>query len=129
MWHLPVETGDIVEDCNPDVEPVSADFANRAGVILENLQKVDSGKKSWWQSFAGGVRGRPASRGNSGSDIEVVKGLNLTLYEGQCFAIVVRNPISSCKPILPLYCTTGGEELSHHPKIVAVVSAFYSAAS
>lgn len=131
MWHLPVETGDIVEDCNPDVEPVSVDFANRAGVILENLQKVDLGKKSWWQSFNGGVRGRPASRGNSRSDIEVVKGLNLTLYEGQCFAIVVSNPISVCKANFSRHCTVPLEvkELLHHPKIIALVWAFYSATS
>lgn len=74
---------------NPDIEPANSDLRTRPGVVLKNLRKVKLGKQSWWQSLWGGARGVSSLRVDADSDIEVVKGLNLTLYEGQCFAIVV----------------------------------------
>jgi len=86
---LEVETSDVVEERNnPDIEPANSDLRTRPGVVLKNLRKVKSGKQSWWQSLWGGARGVSSLRVDADSDIEVVKGLNLTLYEGQCFAIV-----------------------------------------
>lgn len=79
----------VEERNNPDIEPANSDLQTRPGVVLKNLRKVKSGKQSWWQSLWGGARGVSSLRVDADSDIEVVKGLSLTLYEGQCFAIVV----------------------------------------
>jgi len=55
---------------------------------MKELRQVNRRRMGWWQWISG--LGRSSQRNQDPvTDYEVVKGLNITLYEGQCFAIVV----------------------------------------
>ncbi|KAG0581666.1 hypothetical protein KC19_4G270200 [Ceratodon purpureus] len=84
---LEVDIPETSEESNPDIESVSFDLQSRAGIVIKELRQVSRRRKGWWQWLAGlGCRFRRDQ--NPVTKYEVVKGLNITLYEGQCFAIV-----------------------------------------
>jgi hypothetical protein len=86
-----VDSPETSEESNPDIEPVSIDLQSRAGIVMKELRQVNRRRKGWWQWLSGLGRGFRRNQ-NPITDYEVVKGLNLTLFEGQCFAIVVSSP-------------------------------------
>ena len=57
---------------------------------MKELRQVNR-RTGWWQWLAGLGRGFRRNQ-NPVTDHEVIKGLNITLYKGQCFEIVVSSP-------------------------------------
>eukprot|EP00897_Mesotaenium_endlicherianum_P005320 jgi/Mesen1/4816/ME000243S03991 len=90
------------EEHDPDMEAVGPQLRRRAAVVLTGLRKVyPRAQQHWWQVLGGKCirRKRPSASPSAGygggggsrradKDVEAVKGLSLTLYEGQTFAFL-----------------------------------------
>ncbi|KAL3695276.1 hypothetical protein R1sor_009352 [Riccia sorocarpa] len=73
---------------DPNMEPVEPELARKAVIICKDLKKAYGRKKRWWQFWdIEGGRGQ-SSRQQWRPESEVIKGLNINLYEGQLFAFV-----------------------------------------
>ncbi|KAG6542864.1 hypothetical protein Mapa_015768 [Marchantia paleacea] len=85
---LDVDPRQPVQEDDPNMEPVEPELARKAAIICKDLKKTYHRKKKWWQFWdIEGGRGQ-ASRQQWKRESEVIKGLNINLYEGQLFAFV-----------------------------------------
>ncbi|KAL2632396.1 hypothetical protein R1flu_017082 [Riccia fluitans] len=83
-----VDSRQPVQEDDPNMEPVEPELARKAVIICKDLKKAYRKKKKWWQFWdIEGGRGQ-SSRQQWRPESEVIKGLNINLYEGQLFAFV-----------------------------------------
>ncbi|GBG79474.1 hypothetical protein CBR_g29620 [Chara braunii] len=75
---------------NVDMEPVGEAVHKKAAVVLRNLRKVfPRNQRPWWKLWSGWLDARNrVSATRKDYQSVAVKGLTLTMYEGQCFAFL-----------------------------------------
>jgi hypothetical protein len=75
------------------VEAVDPEIASKVAIVCRDLRKAYYKKRKWWQFWdIEGGRGQ-ASKQQWKPESEIIKGLNLNLYEGQLFAFVVSGSV------------------------------------
>ncbi|CAM6104482.1 unnamed protein product [Calypogeia fissa] len=80
------QTAGVQDD--PNVEAVDTAIASKVALVCRNLRKAYYKKKKWWQFWdIEGGRGQ-GSKWQWKPESEIIKELNLNLYEGQLFAFV-----------------------------------------
>lgn len=93
LWFSVDQTANAQDD--PNVEAVDPAISSKVALVCRNLRKAYYKKKKWWQFWdIEGGRGQ-GSKWQWKPESEVIKGLNLNLYEGQLFAFVVSSSINN----------------------------------